>query len=1172
MVMGVLIIYKKLIAIFMLFLIVSLTPVFAYNYAIIYGSENIDKFIRSGEEFTAEVNQSGGMVYVNSSGELYSCECDDIYSICYCYFGPQYEAGSKSVDIAINESGAFQKYVLTYSLDSNAPDVSFTQSLNGNQLTIVYNITDTSGSDDVECSGVDNFKIFVNNYLEHTEVVNSGIGNCSAEGVLTFPIIPEPVIAVSIQAKDEVGNSREEVADEELTMDAYPPVILGSFDIMQGEIPLDKIALNNPQVPIVDVVVLINEENLVQVRGDLGDFNNVPIQNIGYENKLATCMLDVEINLNRCTFKNINLHPGDELISFTITAIDSQNNVAIETIEREYEIVNAENDVTHIGPDLERNCDSDGKCFIGKNTVLYVTIAGSADTSFRQMNVPIKISQLTSAYNVANPFTCDDELGDWRCIYTVQVDEANKGLSKYLYIDHSASDDYGKGLNGLDKSLVVIDMQAPVISEDSKVLLVNNNEVQDYCLTSEDTLTVKLSASEDLSTELKISASSNLTIDQVHRNDCVRGDSGFDCELDISNFLSIEETDKLVDVRVEDLAGNYADYEFTIDTCIGDMETVPTLVSAIDIGEGYNSFIDKRVASFKHWKLYIPLEFTLASKQVGIIDYEIVNCEAYDEDLGDDYVYGYDDSWYFLNKEPLSATASVLIGGKDIVTDSKDLICTIAFEGRIKNTYFLKKQYMNFTAPMEFFGLNIAGPDETIAKNIDILKDDIKDLNKDLEWRESLNSIMSMLCDIGKTMVIVNSVIQTVDILLKVVAGLFPLTAPASKSFHNFVGMKTLDSVEKYFWPAGNIYSNILVVIRRISPPTTGVGIKMACFLYNCQFYDTQELITFVAEQKEWDAYFEGKMFGDSALTEAQIELAEFQAQIEEYETDIAALEESVYSEEEIDRLTELWAEHRELSLSNALVANDVGKIVGDFDTLLVDNRLELATFHSGVSDEYFEGLKIAFETNRDLEILKSDYSFFKDDYLDPAIEAESNRDMMKADKFNFDTWIINPYKSTKYDGLCMGATYYNLKKEKELKCMHIKCLEISKNNGLDSSYCEELYAFRDCLYLESAQVHLKAFDEGQGLGNQFIKAASAAVLGTAISFAFQGACGQYYNSLIPIPYVEQPWRQWICAGLVIPLQVQEIISLKQSVYGGDYFGTMNAKLGNACKGIDFGD
>ena len=128
MVMGVLIIYKKLIAIFMLFLIVSLTPVFAYNYAIIYGSENIDKFIRSGEEFTAEVNQSGGMVYVNSSGELYSCECDDIYSICYCYFGPQYEAGSKSVDIAINESGAFQKYVLTYSLDSNAPDVSFTQS------------------------------------------------------------------------------------------------------------------------------------------------------------------------------------------------------------------------------------------------------------------------------------------------------------------------------------------------------------------------------------------------------------------------------------------------------------------------------------------------------------------------------------------------------------------------------------------------------------------------------------------------------------------------------------------------------------------------------------------------------------------------------------------------------------------------------------------------------------------------------------------------------------------------------------------------------------------------------------------------------------------------------------------------------------------------------------
>jgi hypothetical protein len=602
-----------------------------------------------------------------------------------------------------------------------------------------------------------------------------------------------------------------------------------------------------------------------------------------------------------------------------------------------------------------------------------------------------------------------------------------------------------------------------------------------------------------------------------------------------------------------------------------DMELVPTLIRRIDIGDGYNSQIDKRVASFKHWKHYIPLEFVTTSNKVGIIDYEITNCEAYDEDLGDDYVYGDSDSWSLLSKDGNFATASVLIGGKDIVTDSKDLVCTMAFEGRIGNTYFLKKQYVNFTAPMDFFGLNIAGPDETIDTNIDTLKDDIKDLNKDLKWRESLNGIMSALCDVGKTMAIVNTVIQSVDILLKLLATIFPLTEPASASFHNFVGLKTLDSVEKWFWPAGNMYSNILAIIRGISPPTTGMGVKTACFIYNCKFYDAQELTNFIAEQKNWDAYLEDKMFGDNTFVNSQLELAEFEAQIKEYETGIVSLEESVYSEEEIDRLTELWAENRDLSLSNILIADEAVNILGP-DSLVKDHHLELAAFHESVADDYLEGLEIALQSNRDLEILKSDYSFFKDDYFDPAMESESNRDVMKADKFNFDTWIINPYKSTKYDGLCLGATYYNLKKEKELKCMHIKCLEISKNNGLDSSYCEELYSFRDCLYLESAQVRLNAFDEGHGLGDQFIKASAAALLGTGVSFAFQGACGQYYNSLIPIPYVGQKWRQWICAALVIPLQAQEIISLQQSLYDREYFGTMNAKLGNACEGIDLGD
>ncbi len=1129
----------------MIFLIVSLTPVFAYTYYSIYGSENIDDFVRSGEEFTARVDQPGGAVYVNVSGELNSCECNEGNTTCYCYFGPQYEAGQKTVDIAIQQGEVFiSQPPLTYDLDSNAPEVSFNQSLNGNQLTINYTITDTSGSDDVDCSGIDNFKIFVNNYLQHTEVVNSGTANCTIQGSLTFPITPEPVVAVSILAKDEVGNAHEEPADEELTMDAYPPVILGSFEIMQGDVALEKIALNNPQVPIVDVVILVNEENLVQVRGDLSSFNNVPIQNMGYENKLATCVFDTEINLYRCKFRNINLHPESELISLGITAVDAQNNVAVETLEREYEIVNAENDVTHIGPSLERNCDSEGKCFIGKNAVLYTIIAGSADTSFRQMNVPIKISQLSSTYSIANPFTCDDELGDWRCIYTVQVDEGNKGLSKYLYIDHHASDDYGKGLNGLDKSLVVVDMQEPSIAEDSKTLLVNNDIVQDYCLTSEDKLTVKLRASDDLSTELKISATSNLTIDQVHRNDCVRDGGAFNCEVDITNFLSTEEIDKEVEVRVEDLAGNYANYTFLIDTCAIDMELVPTLISRIDIGDGYNPDIDKRVASFKHWKHYIPLEFVPTSNQVGIIDYEITNCEAYDEDLGDDYVYGYDDSWSLLSKNGTFATASVLIGGKDIIADSKDLVCTVAFEGRIGTTYFLKKQYVNFTAPMDFFGLNIAGPDATIDKNIDTLKDDIKGLNKDIKKYQGVETTLGTLCGIGETMATVNAVIQATNLIIYTFAAVVS-GGTVTDTFFTNIAAKSNALITKKFWPPGNPLSFFLLGRDPTIVGNTGLLIKNACWIYTCKFYDMQEYTD---------------LFVDKVVLKKDKDYAKLKEKLKAANVAVGATGIQSHAVN-FDPTTGIGVDPITSRLGRVPFASGFNPGPGASfaeNTAYENPFTDPASGYGFVVKEISLTGQAAADTTTTEEPYVFDRVVASQAVLDTVGQASSS-------------WILNPYKSKDLDALCIPATVFNLKKEREIKCMKIKCLEHSKNTGVGTNYCDELDDFRSCLYLESAAVRISNgwFDL---MMKNFPQAATSALMGTTFSYLVQKLCPDFYVNFPPEKYLsESGIQKTLCGVAMTAISVNTIVggysstmSGVSSVFGGD------VDLGDNCEDIEF--
>jgi len=68
--------------------------------------------------------------------------------------------------------------------------------------------------------------------------------------------------------------------------------------------------------------------------------------------------------------------------------------------------------------------------------------------------------------------------------------------------------------------------------------------------------------------------------------------------------------------------------------------------------------------------------------------------------------------------------------------------------------------------------------------------------------------------------------------------------------------------------------------------------------------------------------------------------------------------------------------------------------------------------------------------------------------------------------------WIWNPYKSIHYatSTLCMPAIVYNLKKEKQIKCMYRNCLMNHMTTGLSTTKCDMAFKERECLYVESAQ------------------------------------------------------------------------------------------------------
>ena len=107
------------------------------------------------------------------------------------------------------------------------------------------------------------------------------------------------------------------------------------------------------------------------------------------------------------------------------------------------------------------------------------------------------------------------------------------------------------------------------------------------------------------------------------------------------------------------------------------------------------------------------------------------------------------------------------------------------------------------------------------------------------------------------------------------------------------------------------------------------------------------------------------------------------------------------------------------------------------------------------------------------------------------------------------DDWIVNPYRSTRYDALCYPAQLYNTRKEKQLKCIELKCIQENAQTGLPITQCEEKYSAQTCLYLESAQARLHG-----SIGDILQRAVAGIALQIITAYGVQtfvhSVCGDY--------------------------------------------------------------
>lgn len=171
--------------------------------------------------------------------------------------------------------------------------------------------------------------------------------------------------------------------------------------------------------------------------------------------------------------------------------------------------------------------------------------------------------------------------------------------------------------------------------------------------------------------------------------------------------------------------------------------------------------------------------------------------------------------------------------------------------------------------------------------------------------------------------------------------------------------------------------------------------------------------------------------------------------------------------------------------------------------------------------------------------------------------------------------YMFDPYESIHYAEkcMCLPALIYNLKKDRQIKCMYRNCIKNHLTSGQSVTVCDFAYKERECLYVESAQ-YLKHNYEGifDNLISALLLYMESLLLGTVISFV----CKDYVK---PVKNVEKcpdepdlAKNQWgpasVACGLLNTMVFwSEFDDISDSDFGG--MGKIELEGEDYCERVD---
>lgn len=1209
----------KLLAIVMIYLIISLTfssaLVFATIYkAEMYGQDQAPGVIRPTDnvvirtESVMPCSVAGDFLnFTNFTYAQMSCGSGTPMS---CSYTKQVKNVTGKLTATVNESASGLTQNVEAYVDSKPPIIiSLSMISLGNMAKASYALKDEGNDyDPSKCSGFRKVELLINNKVVNSTNYTAGI--CSISDGLTGTI-PNYVgkVNTSIKAYDYVGFTANQTGGG-VFIDTMPPKIIpGAKAYKPGtDEEIKKISTNSTRTITGDILIIVEDEAIAASGGVIGDFSGLDKTNsTAQTNATASCTRPGWNQTHECLFTGIKISPSTASPKFMVTATDEMGNTASQNLTISFTVINNPGTVTRLGPDQSR-CYQD-TCYLksGENEL---TALISTSSSYNNSEIKIEGEQATCYYN-----------STWTCKAQAKVSDSKINLEGY--------DDLGNRITTESTLNIVVDSSPP-----QKVGVLNATP---ECPTSKESLKIMLNVSEAQSPTVMMKArTSQISTNNETIAACTKigTSTNWQCALTVNNILE-QEINTNLQVIVEDFAGNQLVESVPVSICVL-VDEVPELIEKIKT-RGTLPSIDRKTASKITIKAPIGLEMVLKQENVEILSRTLVSC------TGTPCLSG---AAYMIDDISLKPTLIVPLKyatscGELWDDDNKiEVNCTQEFSIKQANRIYTQRETEIISADLEVYNQPIGSVNETYEKKIIEIKKEIIRLDGQIAKYQKVYKILGTMCNLAEGLGKINSLLQAVKAVIYGVLTFIPIGGDGAwTAVQGFLGSFQA-FVDSKIWPQGWVPMPPFPACSPGPPPACtvipipgnipGLVIKMTCAIYTCKFYDYN---TYVDIGMSYASYFvlrhDVQKLQEQAAINKLVDKA-MEEQIKESldkikgegESSIVGVDaegniiwETTYPDG--TKVIEYPDGSKTVTLPGGVGiiefnADGTRKPTQPQSIPTEQTQLQPATPTAGTqppaqtgsatqppSQPTIQGLNQLNQAfNPIIEPIKELYDGLKGWYnllstssgMTPAqrriqsgVDLRSGQviasnsitgeaSLLKTDPNLAKTlgftsrvndavdaflgeegsWIFNPYKSKHYDKFCAPAIMFNDKKERQLLCKRLGCLDAMAKIGGPLEACEFDYNLDMCMYVESARYKIegkvKVLDAiGRVLSNN--------LLGTGLIVAYlyfwpgcahyHGEGGQINDAVLRVT----GWRSVACGITGSLLSLREILAFAKNKF-----------------------